>query len=112
MIYFPILIVALVFVLLTLTIWQQSLINEALELKVEALERKIFVLNESNQAYIKTIAILDEDCRKVKNMTYIPDGTIDAVKDAMKRSHPDNGGNTEDFQKYRKAYNILMKGVY
>lgn len=43
-----------------------------------------------------------------KNTTkYIPAGTIDAVKEAMKRSHPDNGGNAEDFQKYRRAYNVL-----
>lgn len=37
----------------------------------------------------------------------IPKGTIQAVKDAMKRSHPDNGGNAEDFAMYRRAYNIL-----
>lgn len=112
MIYFPILVVALVFALLALIIWQQSITNEALTLKIEALTRKISILEESNQAYVKAIAILDEECRQIKNKTYIPDGTIEAVKDAMKRSHPDNGGNTEDFQKYRRAYNILMKGGY
>lgn len=30
---------------------------------------------------------------------------IEAVKYAMKKSHPDNGGNTEDFKKYRELYN-------
>lgn len=39
---------------------------------------------------------------------YIPAGTIEAVKEAMKRSHPDNGGNAEDFQMYRRAYNVLI----
>lgn len=47
---------------------------------------------------------LDSQKRAAK---YIPAGTIDAVKEAMKRSHPDNGGNAEDFQKYRRAYNVL-----
>lgn len=37
----------------------------------------------------------------------IPKGTIQAVKEAMKRAHPDNGGNTEDFEMYRRAYNVL-----
>lgn len=37
----------------------------------------------------------------------IPKGTIQAVKEAMKRSHPDNGGNAEEFQMYRRAYNVL-----
>lgn len=37
----------------------------------------------------------------------IPKGTVQAVKEAMKRSHPDNGGNAEDFQMYRRAYNVL-----
>lgn len=47
---------------------------------------------------------LDSQKRATK---YIPEGTIDAVKEAMKRSHPDNGGNAKDFQKYRRAYNVL-----
>ena len=25
----------------------------------------------------------------------------------MKRAHPDNGGNAEDFEMYRRAYNVL-----
>lgn len=37
----------------------------------------------------------------------IPKGTIQAVKEAMKRAHPDNGGTAEDFQIYRRAYNVL-----
>ena len=37
----------------------------------------------------------------------IPKGTVQAVKEAMKRSHPDNGGNAEEFQMYRRAYNVL-----
>ena len=32
---------------------------------------------------------------------------IEAVKYAMKKSHPDNGGNAEDFKKYREIYNRI-----
>lgn len=39
--------------------------------------------------------------------TEIPKGTIDAVKLAMKVSHPDNGGNQDDFIKYREVYQRL-----
>lgn len=50
------------------------------------------------------------DLDKKKNETYsFPEGTIQAVKEAMKRSHPDNGGNAKDFQMYKKAYDILTK---
>lgn len=32
---------------------------------------------------------------------------LDAVKYAMKKSHPDNGGNAEDFKKFRELYNSM-----
>lgn len=32
---------------------------------------------------------------------------IEVVKYAMKKSHPDNGGNAEDFKKYRELYNRI-----
>lgn len=41
------------------------------------------------------------------NQKIIPKGTTKAVKEAMKRAHPDNGGNPADFEMYRRAYNIL-----
>lgn len=37
----------------------------------------------------------------------IPKGTIDAVKFAMKVSHPDNGGTNEDFIRYNEVYQKL-----
>lgn len=40
----------------------------------------------------------------------IPRGTLEAVKYAMNKSHPDNGGNQEDFIKFRKLYEEL-KGM-
>lgn len=34
---------------------------------------------------------------------------IEAVRYAMKKSHPDNGGNTEDFIKFKKVYEELTE---
>lgn len=41
--------------------------------------------------------------------TNIPKGIIDAVKLAMKVSHPDNGGKQEDFIKYNEVYQKLTR---
>lgn len=37
----------------------------------------------------------------------VPDGTIEAVKYAMIKSHPDNGGEIEKFILYRECYEKL-----
>lgn len=39
----------------------------------------------------------------------IPSNTVQAVKYAMKHAHPDNGGNVEDFMKFRKCYEELTR---
>ena len=41
--------------------------------------------------------------------TSIPQGTMQAVKYAMTHAHPDNGGNAEDFVKFRKVYEELTR---
>lgn len=35
--------------------------------------------------------------------------TVDAVRYAMKKSHPDNGGNAEDFVRFKKCYEELTR---
>lgn len=45
--------------------------------------------------------------RSTKIVREVPKGTIEAVKWAMKMSHPDNNGNRDDFEKYKRAYLIL-----
>ena len=39
----------------------------------------------------------------------IPSGTIEAVKYAVKHSHPDSGGDEKDFIKFKKCYDTLKK---
>lgn len=46
----------------------------------------------------------------IKRSNDIPDDTIsEALKMAMKQSHPDNGGSSEDFIKFKQAYDQYMK---
>lgn len=35
--------------------------------------------------------------------------TVDAVRYAMKHSHPDNGGNADDFIRFQKCYEELTR---
>lgn len=52
--------------------------------------------------------IVDEDTKhRIHAVSEIPQGTIEAVKYAMKKSHPDNGGNAEDFMRFQKVYEEL-----
>lgn len=37
---------------------------------------------------------------------------LETVKYAMKKAHPDNGGNAEDFNKFRDLYSKLKKGDF
>lgn len=47
-------------------------------------------------------------CR-IKNGSKISTDTIQAVKYAMKHSHPDNGGNADDFIRFQKCYEELTR---
>lgn len=73
-----------------------ELLDEYAELKTE---------NFRYQIYIKALERQAE--RSTKIVREVPKGTIDAVKWAMKMSHPDNNGNRDDFEKYKRAYLIL-----
>lgn len=40
---------------------------------------------------------------------FVSDDIVSAVKYAMKHAHPDNGGNAEDFMKFKKCYEELAR---
>ena len=44
---------------------------------------------------------------KQPNQPKVTDDILDAVKYAVIKSHPDNGGNAEDFVKFQKCYQAL-----
>ena len=81
-----------------------ALIERNLELKeyISELQKENRDLRWKYLAEVSGNAFKSLDCTK-----NIPKGTVQAVKEAMKRSHPDNGGNAADFQMYRRAYNVL-----
>lgn len=62
-------------------------------------------LNEAAQLRIKVI--MEQNKNKYQNNSRnIYDNDIkEAVKYAMKKSHPDNGGSSDDFNKFRELYN-------
>ena len=77
---------------------------EELKTRIKELEVKL---------YLKTVECEHIKAARptVKTIIYqAPEGTIDAVKLAMKVSHPDNGGKDTDFIKYRNLYTQLTKG--
>lgn len=78
--------------------------NRELKYNIISLENDI-VIYADDMHYYKDL--LQQERKKNKTTKQIPKGTTQAVKDAMVRSHPDNGGKQEDFIMYRRAYNIL-----
>ena len=74
---------------------------EALEVDISTLEHRIDSYRIANDFLKNTVNIIDK--YKVNNNHQI----LEAVKYAMKKSHPDNGGNAEDFKKFRDLYNSM-----
>ena len=79
---------------------------KALEADISTLEYRIDSCRITNEFLKNTVNIIDK--YKVGNNQQI----IDAIKYAMKKSHPDNGGNAEDFKKFRDLYNNIKRGNY
>lgn len=86
--------------------------------KIKELEQEKTRIEHSNiifeNMYRNQISLLqgqiDELLKmRIKENRNIPHGTIEAVKYAMKHAHPDNGGNAEDFIKFKKCYEELTR---
>lgn len=71
-------------------------------------EKKIDKLRESNRRLIldniSYRAVLSVTSNTIYNKEETRSDVKDAVKYAMKKSHPDNGGSAEDFRKFRELY--------
>lgn len=79
-------------------------------------EKKIDKLRESNRRLILDNISYRAVLSVTPNTTYNSEETRsdvkDAVKYAMKKSHPDNGGSADDFRKFRELYEEMEgKGV-
>lgn len=104
------------------------LINQQLKLKVAAedyhiMERRFQNLKDYHESEVTMlnayITALQEENTILKKKggqriihqtaAAVPSGVLDAVKVAMKVSHPDNGGKSADFIKYNELYKQLSK---
>ena len=79
-------------------------------------ERKMDRLRQTNVNLILDKMSFMADANNKEHDTYNKEETRsdvkDAVKYAMKKSHPDNGGSAEDFRKFRELYEEMEgKGV-
>ncbi len=89
-------------------------------LKIEEMQKdkeKILADKQNIEADLWFLKIMYKDLKHKRNNNVftsaiddIPKDTLDAVKYAMNKAHPDNGGDAEKFIKYKKCYDELRKG--
>lgn len=75
--------------------------------QVDALEKKNSALLLENMQLKSAIDLYRKLYGRTNNTPQISKDTVDAVRYAMKHAHPDNGGNAEDFVKFKKVYEEL-----
>lgn len=87
--------------------------KKELQSKVMSLKSQLdmanYIINQNNK-------VIDEMARNVEKFnkftntkSNISKDEIDAVRYAMKHAHPDNGGNAEDFIRFKKCYEELIR---
>lgn len=77
--------------------------------QTDALKEKNASLLLENMQLKSAIDLYRKLYGRASNAPHIPQDTIDAVRYAMKKSHPDNGGNAEDFVRFKKCYEELTR---
>ena len=75
--------------------------------EIESLKFDIELLKGRVNSYKAQYYLLRNTVNTMNNYNKVGNNQqiIDAIKYAMKKSHPDNGGNAEDFKKFRDLYN-------
>ena len=80
--------------------------NETLKLENRVLKKQIYDLEFLNSKLALQNIIQQTN---LKGNNTIPKGTLKFMKIALKSTHPDNGGNSEDFIRCNEIYKILSK---
>lgn len=77
--------------------------------EIEILKSDIGLLNSRVSFYKAQYDFLKNTINTMDNYNKVGNNQqiIDAIKYAMKKSHPDNGGKAEDFKKFRDLYNSM-----
>lgn len=77
--------------------------NESLKIENRTLKQQICIL----EYYLNSKSASPQTNLNGNNT--IPKGTLKFMKIALKSTHPDNGGNSEDFIRCNEIYKILSK---
>lgn len=77
--------------------------NESLKIENRTLRQRICIL----EYYLNSKSASPQTNLNGNNT--IPKGTLKFMKIALKSTHPDNGGNSEDFIRCNEIYKILSK---
>ena len=80
--------------------------NNTLKIENKTLKKRIYSLEYLNSK-LTFQNIMPQI--NLKNNNTIPKGTLKFMKIALKFTHPDNGGNSEDFIRCNEIYKILSK---
>lgn len=80
--------------------------NNTLKIENKTLKKRIYALEYLNSK-LTFQNIMPQI--NLKNNNTIPKGTLKFMKIALKFTHPDNGGNSEDFIRCNEIYKILSK---
>lgn len=80
--------------------------NETLKLENRVLKKQIYDLEFLNSKLVFQNIMPQTN---LKGNNTIPKGTLKFMKIALKSTHPDNGGNSEDFIRCNEIYKILSK---
>ena len=80
--------------------------NNTLRIENKTLKKRIYALEYLNSK-LTFQNIMPQI--NLKNNNTIPKGTLKFMKIALKFTHPDNGGNSEDFIRCNEIYKILSK---
>lgn len=108
------LIIALIVVVITICVINSKTNNndELKILKMQMATNKIRILQDKIRSLeyenniLKNYKSFFETSYKAASHKY--DSNVkEAVKYAMKKAHPDNGGNNEEFNKFRELYNKI-----
>lgn len=80
--------------------------NETLKIENRTLKSHIYALEALNSRLKFQNTMTQADLKKGK---VLPKDTLKFMKIALKSTHPDNGGNSEDFIRCNEIYKILVK---
>lgn len=94
-----------------------TMINIGLLMNLLGENETLKIENRTLKSHIYALEVLNSKLRfqntmpqtNLKGNNTIPKGTLKFIKIALKSTHPDNGGNPEDFIRCNEIYKILSK---